>query len=254
LLAFARRMSTRHTNEYKFESGGIVAEHITVTEDFGEGPVLDVQVAPVDGVSAVAYYSQDEGGPYNTDTLTQTADGFRGTLPVLEKGNKWYYHIELAKEGSALGKFPTEGDQFIKFKGHVPPVILIPHIFCMFATVYFGVLTVLGAYQYSKGKGSIAKSVRNLLWTVIFSFIGGFPLGYLVAYKAFGVGWGGIPVGWDITDNKTVILFAFWLITLILARNGLKGEKMSISGNTYFALTVISFVVTILAFMVPHSI
>lgn len=254
LLGIARRISTRHSSEYHIQAGNLTATHHTVTEDFGEGPVLDVKVAPADGLTPVAFYAQDERGPYKADTMVQTSDGFTAALPVLQKGNKWYYHIDLLKNGETIGKFPPYGDQFIKFKGHVPAYILIPHIFCMFATVYFGLLAVLSAVDAVKGKGEVKKSIRYSLWTVIVSFIGGFPLGYLVAYMAFGVGWSGIPLGWDITDNKTVILFLFWLVTFFLARKGLKGERMAISDGLYVALTIVSLAVTILAFMVPHSI
>lgn len=254
LLGLARRTSTRHTAEYSVRIADITAAHRTVTEAFGEKPILNVAVAPSEGLSAILYYSTTKGGPYAIDTMVQTNDGFTGTLSVLEKGATWYYHIDMLKDGSAVGRFPANGDQFIKFKGHVPVYAIVPHIFCMFATVFIGLMTVFTAYDVAKGKGDIRKSTRYLLWTNIFVFIGGFPLGYYVAYAAFGKGWSGIPVGWDITDNKTVILFLFWLVTLILARKGLKGEKIAISNGAYFTLTIVSFAVSIISFMIPHSI
>lgn len=254
LLAIARRTSTRHSAEHFIQTGDIKASHRTITEAFNAEPALDVVVAPTSGLSAIAYYSTTKGGPYKADTLAMTNEGFSGVLPVLEKGKKWFYHIDLLKNGSIVGKFPARGDQFIKFKGHVPVYILVPHIFCMFATVFLGLMTVFTAFDVVKGKGEIRKSVNYLLWTTVFVFIGGFPLGYLVAYIAFGQGWSGIPIGWDITDNKTVILFLAWLITLILARKGIKEAKIAISNKTYFALTIASLVVSIIIFMIPHSI
>ncbi|MEE9553559.1 MAG: hypothetical protein V3W18_04605 [candidate division Zixibacteria bacterium] len=254
LLGVARRISTRHPTDFSRQVGDVTATHRTVTEDFGDGPVLDVALSAPDSLMAVVNYSQTDGGPYTVDTLTMTENGFRGELPDLEKGKKWFYYIDLYKDKKSVAKLPPFGTQFIKFKGHVPAYILVPHIFCMFAIVFFGLLTVFSALDLARGKGDIKKTVGHLHWTVIFAFVGGFPLGYLVAYMAFGVGWGGIPFGWDITDNKTVLLFIFWLVTLILARRGLKGEKMAISNNVYLALTVISLAVTIFTFMIPHSI
>ena len=254
LLGLARRISTRHPTDYSSQIGDITASHRTITEDFGDGPVVDVSLSSPDSLAAVVFYSETDGGPYTVDTLTMTSGGFTGELPVLEKGRKWFYRIELFKAGESVAKFPPYGSQFIKFKGHVPAYILIPHIFCMFAIVFLGLLTVISAFDLVKGKGDIQKTVLYLLWTLIAAFIGGFPLGYLVASVAFGVGWGGIPFGWDITDNKTVLLFIFWFVTLILARKGLKGEKMAISYSAYLALTVISLAVTIFTFMIPHSI
>lgn len=254
LLGLARRISTRHPTDYSSQIGDITASHRTITEDFGDGPVLDVALSSPESLTTVVYYSETDGGPYTVDTLTMTSAGFTGELPVLKKGSKWFYRIELFKDGESVAKFPPYGSQFIKFKGHVPGHILIPHIFFMFATAFFGLLTVVLAFDLARGKGDLKKAVRYLLWTVIAAFIGGFPLGYLVAYAAFGVGWGGIPFGWDITDNKTVLLFVFWFVTLILARKGLKGEKMAISNSTYLVLTVVSLAVTIFTFMIPHSI
>lgn len=254
LLGLARRISTRHPADYSAEAGGIALNHRTVTEDFGDGPKINIEATSTEGLTAIVYYSPVEGGPYTTDSLNRMPDRFSLTLPVLEKGNRWYYHIKVSQAGKEIAKFPPGPDQFIKFKGHVPSYILIPHIFCMFATIFFGLLTVFSSISVVRGKPHIRQSVRYLLWTVIFAFIGGFPLGYLVAYLAFGQGWGGIPIGWDITDNKTVILFLFWLVTFILAGRGLKGERISISKKAYMSLAITSFIVTVLAFIIPHSI
>jgi hypothetical protein len=254
LLGVARRISTRHPADYSVEAGGITLSHRTVTEDFGDGPKINIEATSTEGLTSVVYYSLIEGGPYTTDSLSRMPDGFSVTLPVLEKGNRWYYHIKVSQAEKEIAKFPPGPDQFIKFKGHVPAYILIPHIFCMFATIFFGLLTVFTSISVVRGKAVIRQSVRYLLWTVIFAFIGGFPLGYIVAYLAFGQGWGGIPIGWDITDNKTVILFLFWLVTLILTRGGLKGDRMAISKKAYMSLAITSFIVTVLAFIIPHSI
>lgn len=254
LLAIARQLSTRHRTEYSHRVGGVVAMHRTVTEDFGVGPVLRVTVPELEGLTAVALYRDAPGGPYSADTLDRTEDGFASRLPARSKGEELFYHIELSENGEPVAQFPPHGDQFIKFKGHVPEAILIPHIFFMFATIYLGLMTVFTSIDAAKGRGELRRSVRYLLWTFIASFIGGIPLGYMVSVAAFGQGWSGIPIGWDITDNKTVLLLLLWLITLILAWRGLRGGPMAISKNTYMILAVVSFVVTFAAFIIPHSI
>ncbi len=254
MLGIARRISTRHTTDYSIEAGDITLSHRTVTEDFGVGPKINIGASSTEGLKAVVYYSRVEGGPYTADSLSRVADEFSTTLPILEKGSKWYYHVKVYQSENEIAKFPPGVDQFIKFKGHVPAYILIPHIFCMFAIIFFGLLTVFSSISIVRGKTDIRQSVRYLLWTVIFAFIGGFPLGYLVAYLAFGQGWTGIPIGLDITDNKTVILFLFWLVTFILARRGLKSERMAISKKAYMSLVLASLIVTFIAFVIPHSI
>ena len=66
-------------------------------------------------------------------------------------------------------------------------------------------------------------------------------------------GWGGWPLGTDITDTKTEVLLLFWLITIVLALPGLKGRKMAIPGGTYSFLVILSFAVTFITFLIPHS-
>ena len=254
LLGIARRISTRHPTDHSVEADGTTLSHRTVTEDFGDGPKIDIRASSTEGLTALVYYSRTEGGPYQIDSLSGTSDELSAILPVLQKGSRWYYHIKAFQSGKEIAKFPPGSDQFIKFKGHVPAYILIPHIFCMFATIFFGLLTVFSSISAARGRADIKQSVRYLLWTVIFAFIGGFPLGYLVAYLAFGQGWSGVPMGWDITDNKTVILFLFWLVTFVLARRGLKGERMAISRKAYMSLASASLIVTFIAFVIPHSI
>ncbi len=43
-------------------------------------------------------------------------------------------------------------------------------------------------------------------------------LGPIVQKYAFGELWTGIPFGWDLTDNKTLIAFLFWILAVIMNR------------------------------------
>ena len=40
-------------------------------------------------------------------------------------------------------------------------------------------------------------------------------LGPIVQYYAFGDLWTGIPFGWDLTDNKTLIALIFWILAVV---------------------------------------
>jgi hypothetical protein len=50
--------------------------------------------------------------------------------------------------------------------------------------------------------------------TVLTLFVGGFVFGPLVQHAAFGPWWTGFPYGTDLTDNKTLISFLFFLAAL----------------------------------------
>ena len=67
-------------------------------------------------------------------------------------------------------------------------------------------------------------------------------LGPVVQLYAFGDLWTGIPFGWDLTDNKTLIAFLFWV--LAVAMNWKKSRP---------AYTVIAAVVLLLIYSIPHS-
>ena len=78
--------------------------------------------------------------------------------------------------------------------------------------------------------------------TVVTLFIGGFMLGPLMQHVAFGPWWTGFPFGTDLTDNKTLISFLFFLGALASMR--WKHNRWAV------ALAVLIMVVI---FSIPHS-
>ena len=67
-------------------------------------------------------------------------------------------------------------------------------------------------------------------------------LGPIVQKYAFGEFWAGIPYGWDLTDNKTLIAFVAWIVAIVFNR---KKQKRW--------LIVVAALVTIIIFSIPHS-
>ena len=45
-------------------------------------------------------------------------------------------------------------------------------------------------------------------------FAGGMILGPVVQNFAFGELWTSVPFSWDLTDNKTLVAFTFWIIAV----------------------------------------
>ena len=60
---------------------------------------------------------------------------------------------------------------------------------------------------------------------------------------AFGVAWTGFPNGMDLTDNKTLIAFLFWIVALVAGRKGKPTRPFVVAAS----------VVTLLIFLIPHS-
>ncbi|MCK4385592.1 MAG: hypothetical protein KAW52_04935, partial [candidate division Zixibacteria bacterium] len=144
----------------------------------------------------------------------------------------------------------------LKFQGHVPPYIILSHIFCIFLAIFFSVFAVFSAVDLKKGKGTLKKSVAFSLLTFIFLFMGFFPSGWSLNYYTFGVLWEAFPFGSDVTDNKGQIAFICWLVTLFLVKGTILGKNPSknlVSEKGYSTVVIISFVITVAMYLIPHS-
>ena len=254
MLVLGRLTATSTPQDYKIQIDHISLSHETVTESFGEKPRLFLKASSREGLEPVVYYSQKRGGPYQFEVMSPVDSGFVATLPVLEKNNKLWYRIMVFEQRKLLADFPPGEDQFVKFKGHVMPFVLISHIVFMYAAIFAGLLTLLSAIDIILGKGNVRKSVRYVMWTLILGVIGGFIFGPIVSYQTLGIPYEGIPFHKDITDSKTLIFMLFWVFTFFISRRGLKGERMAVSEGAYALLVILSFIVTFGLFLIPHSI
>ena len=156
-------------------------------------------------------------------------------LPKQPPAGKLEYYIELEKEGQSVS-VAKDKHIVIRFKGDVPAGVLIPHIILMFLAMLFA--SVAGLYAIFR----LERFKRFTIWTFVILFIGGFIFGPWVQWYAFGDWWTGIPFGWDLTDNKTLFAFLFWVAALF----GLKGK-----GRPW--LIILAAVMTLVIFSIPHS-
>jgi hypothetical protein len=131
-----------------------------------------------------------------------------GTLPHQPPAGKLEYTITLS---SAAGQQTIGSDSPIKirFRGVVPLTVLVPHVTCMFLAMWASTVAGLKAVRKMAGYKTIA-------WlTVAFLILGGMILGPIVQHHAFGEYWTGVPFGYDLTDNKTLIALVGWLLALL---------------------------------------
>jgi len=156
-------------------------------------------------------------------------------LPQQPPAGKLEYYIQLMKNRQTI-EVAKNQPVVIRFKGDVPAGVLIPHIILMFLAMFFS--TIAGLFAFFK----IERFRRYTLWTFVILFIGGFILGPWVQWYAFGEWWTGIPFGWDLTDNKILFAFIFWIAALF----GIKGK-----GRPW--LIILAAVMTIVIFSIPHS-
>lgn len=164
-----------------------------------------------------------------------TEKGLFADVPQQPAAGKIQYYIEIAGSGGTQTFFRND-PVVVRFKGAVPAFILLPHILFMFIAMLFstlaGIMSIIRFPQYKK----------YTFLTLIFLIAGGMILGPLVQYYAFGDLWTGIPFGWDLTDNKTLIALIFWIIAVVMNK---KQER------PYY--TTIAAIVLLLVYSIPHS-
>lgn len=201
----------------------------------GDQPVF--VIAPDTSISAILHYKRykiDE--KFHTDTMKRYGDTLAAYLPHQPPAGKLEYYVDLA-EGDLNISLPGQRTVVIRFTGDVPISILLSHAILMFVAMFLSLRTSLEAL-YHKGK------TRNLtIATFITLLFGGMILGPVVQKFAFGALWTGIPFGWDLTDNKTLIAFIFWSIALVRHRFNPQPR--------YWVLAAALMLFAI--FMIPHS-
>ncbi len=171
---------------------------------------------------------------YTKLPMSRDGENITASLPHQGMAGKLEYRITLTK-GSEQVVLNNGVPTVIRFKGYVPGFILIPHILIMFLAMLFS--NVAGFFALFKVPS--IKMLKITLWTI---FVGGLIMGPLVQKYAFDELWAGVPYGWDLTDNKTLIAFVAWVIAYLFNR---KQE------SRYW--TVAAMVVTLVIFSIPHS-
>ena len=185
---------------------------------------------PSDVSSQIHYRRYPTTNDYTTVDFVWKDSMWQAALPVQPVAGKLQYYITVGGKDYA-----ADEPVVIRFRNDVPAGILVPHILLMFAAMLFAVYTfllVITRKEYS----------RWLKITVGTLFVGGFILGPLVQHAAFGPWWAGFPYGTDLTDNKTLISFLFFIVALATLK--WKYNKWVV------ALAVL---VMIAIFSIPHS-
>lgn len=161
--------------------------------------------------------------------------GLFAEVPQQPPAGKLQYYFEIT-DSKGSRSFFKEAPVVIRFKGDVPAFVLVPHILLMFIAMLFSTLAgLMSVIKYPLYK-------KYAVWTLFLFIAGGFILGPLVQYFAFGDLWTGVPFGWDLTDNKTLIALIFWILAVVMNRKK--------DAPFYTALAA---VVLLLVFSIPHS-
>jgi len=161
--------------------------------------------------------------------------GLIAKLPQQPPAGKLEYYVEV-NDGDEVATLKKENPIVIRFKAGVPGIFMVPHIIIMFLAMFLSTLTGLMVI------GKINKHKFYAGLTLIFLTLGGMILGPIVQKYAFGDLWTGVPFGWDLTDNKTLIAFIFWVVAVIANRKKERPYMILIASVVLFAI-----------YTIPHS-
>ena len=190
-----------------------------------------------DGTQGTLYWKKfPSDDPFTATPMVLTDGTLSGMLPAQPAAGKLEYYLSIKSSEGDAQTFYADEPLVIRFKGHVPAAVLIPHILLMFGAMllacYAGITALAGWPVYKKYMAITA-------WVLL---VGGFIFGPLVQHAAFGVYWSGFPVGWDLTDNKT-LLAMLGVLAAVLTR------RRSWNRGVAIAAVVLLFIV----FSIPHS-
>jgi hypothetical protein len=168
-------------------------------------------------------------------------------LPRQPAAGKLEYYLTV-KTPAAEQRIPSTMEDgkhenvVIRFKDDVPAALLFSHVGFMFFAVLIGMRAGLAA---AVGEAKM----RTLAWvTFIGMTVGGMVLGPFVQKYAFGEYWTGFPWGFDLTDNKMLIMWVAWL--LACSTIGLRPKRKEGVGRV---VVLIATVVMMVVYLIPHS-
>ena len=219
--------------EYDFElvrSGNTDSDAPVLVPDAGAG---------LTGQLFYKRYPTDD--PFTPIPMESLAGELQGLLPAQLAAGKLEYYVQLeSAEGSI--RIPEVETLIIRFKDPVPLGALVPHIIFMFIALLVGVRTALGAAVFPVG-------LPKLVWTTLgLMTVGGMILGPIVQKFAFGAFWTGWPFGYDLTDNKTLIMWIAWVgVAVVLAKRPSPKDWIP------RVAILLAAVVMMTVYLIPHS-
>lgn len=175
---------------------------------------------------------------------TKTVERLSAELPGLsEMAGKYAYFIHLQYGGENFVIDDGHGEAIVsRYRGDMPMLtVVLPHVVFIMLSMLFGIRAALETIRPD------AKPVWMMWVTVVTLILGGFVFGPIMQKYAFGVYWAGIPLDWDLTDNKVTFELLFWLIAVFFNTGSRKGGAWS---NRSIAIAGIA---TFAVYMIPHS-
>lgn len=234
---YQRRTGPTYPLRGRVEAGGVSLKfELPRSAETSADCEISVTVSASEVTGRILYKRSKTSEAWSETPMTRRGDRLVGFLPKQPAAGKLDYRVVLTHGGRNV-PLADGKPVVIRFKGHVPLSLLLAHVLVMFAAMLLSTRA---------GLASLDKKDHPRLfgaWTLLFLFLGGFVLGPVVQKLAFGSWWTGVPFGWDLTDNKTLIALVIWIVAMAAGRKG-RGAR-----GWIFAASVLMLIV----FLIPHS-
>ncbi len=238
LAVFQRVTGPSYPVSGKFTLGGETIKYSLPRSSDGQPhTIVSINVNDPSAAGKLSWKRLKTADPFTEVEMKQNGGKLEAELPIQPAAGKLEYKVQISKGNEAVA-LPQEGEMVIRFRDPVPPIVLIPHVILIFMAMLLSTRTGMEFFN------NAPQLKKYTLWTIGFLFLGGFIFGPIMQYYAFGEFWTGVPFGFDLTDNKTLIAMIAWLIVLFRL-NKSKNPKR---------LVLIGAVVMFLVYLIPHSV
>ena len=236
---------TGPTKEFKgsFQLGGEEVDYALLRSGNTDQDAPIVVPDPGQGVTGEVFFKRyPTGDSFTPIPMESVAGELQGLLPAQPAAGKLEFYVSLSTPAGQVRIPEGEEALIMRFKDPVPLRFLVPHVICMFIALLVGVRTALGALFYPEG-------VKRLAWTTLgLMTAGGMILGPIVQKHAFGAYWTGWPYGYDLTDNKTLIMWIVWVAVVLVLWKRPSPRDWAVRGTMFVAAAVMLAV-----YVIPHS-
>jgi hypothetical protein len=166
-------------------------------------------------------------------------DGYLvAALPHQPPAGKLIYQVFLSS-GEEEVALPPDEPTVIRFRGGVPVAVLLPHVILMFLAMLW---SNRAGFEALREGGNVR---RLAIWAFLLLILGGLIFGPLVQWYSFGEFWTGFPLGYDLTDNKTLIAAIAWIAALIVGHRSPRRAR---------GWVLAAAIVTLIIYSIPHSV
>jgi len=219
---------------YVVLGGNVVDYRLERSHETTGDQVVEIVTPDLSVTGEMTWRRYPSSDPYQTVPLVRQDDALRAMLPRQPPGGKLEFQLRLSR-GSETVLAPAQ-PAITRFKDPVSASVLIPHVLAMFLGMLWSTRAGLAAL--------VGGPTRALAWTTLALLgVGGFFFGPWMQHQAFGDYWTGVPFGFDLTDNKTLIAVACWLFAVTRIRKD-QPARLAVGAAA---------LVTLVVFAIPHS-